>query len=484
MTEPASPSEPIQPEKSGGEDSRLQDLLSDLSFGPGWARGEKPVGPPISNRAGSDEPRRDRRPPRRGAPAGGRPPFRDKRSAGGDEKGFAKPRRDRFEEKSAPAPRLPVEISFIPDRDYLGAVVRQIHGTKRAYPLADLARRFLAKPEHHMIKVEARPAKDESGTSVQFFQDKESKAVFLSEAEWLDHVKSTHLLTRFDRIEQEMEAPAGNFTCVGLCKRSGTLLGPPNYHGYSERLLEVHRTRFPQIPLDEYRNSIEMVRDPALIEKWKESAKVQLRYREKEAGESGPLLTMTQAESLFAEKHASAFRHAGSKVIIPATAFSLIGDDRLKQSIQLARHREDRFPLSLMLALRPAFKHMRLHLFKAGGEETYVSPFVPKPMEAEHIIPAIKDMLDLISSNPGITKVAIAEKLHPGKSADDPAVAESLNPLVWLVDRGHVVEFFNGRLAIPGHWKNQEDPASAHASVLAVPASAPPPDNSEPPAPA
>jgi len=465
MNESTEPSEPVQGKDETGTAANFQDLLSGLSFGPGWARGERDANRmPISRMAG-DEGVRDRKSARRGQDSGRGPRRENRPGSDGKSRAPAQPRREDFRDDRSAMPRLPVEISFIPDRDYLGAVVRQIHGTKRAYPLAHLARLFLSKPEHHMIKVEARGSENNGeGTALHFFQDKESKAVFLSEPEWLDYVKSTHLAAHFDRVEQAVEPPAGNFTCIGQCKRSGILLGPPNYHGYAERLLEVHRARFPRIPVDEYRNSVEMVRDPAMIEKWKDETRIQIRYRAKGAGENDPLLTLAQAESVFIEKHAVQYRHSGSKVIVPATAFALIGDARLKQSIQSARHREDRFPLSLMLALRPAFKHMRLHLFKTGGDETYVAPFLPKTLEAEHIIPAIKDMLEMISSNPGITKNAIAEKLHPGKPADDPVVAESLNPLVWLVDRGHVVEFYNGRLAIPGHWKSNDEremPASS-----------------------
>ena len=58
---------------------------------------------------------------------------------------------------------LPVDISFIPERDQLGAVVRQMIAWKRAAPLHDLANLFLAKPELYLLKIEPRSAKAKGG---------------------------------------------------------------------------------------------------------------------------------------------------------------------------------------------------------------------------------------------------------------------------------------------------------------------------------
>jgi hypothetical protein len=143
--------------------------------------------------------------------------------------------------------------------------------------------------------------------------------------------------------------------------------------------------------------------------------------------------------------------HTGAKVIMPAVAVAKIEDERLRQVLNAAWSREDRFPFSLMLALRPAFRRMRLYLFKAGKDETFVTAISPKPLDAEHAIPSIKDMVTLISAHPGWSRKQLVEKMFPGKPVDDPEVTEKLNPLVWLVDKGHIIEFFNGTYAVPGH---------------------------------
>lgn len=437
----------------------LQDLVSGLDFTPTWARpgGSGPTQhakfdkfkEPRENRDGKrrsrDErgrdgsrggprregPPRDRRPDERSSPRGARP---------------AQPREERI--------TLPVEVSFIPDRDRLGAVVHQLHAVKRAFPLLYLANLFLDKPDHHLIKLEAKAGPP--GEALQFFQDKESRMVFLSRDALTDYLVRTHLDRHFERVEQQVEPPTGNFVCVGQCRRTGTIIGPPNYHGYNERVAEIQRIHFPHLSLDEYRNSIEMVRDPAVIERWKEECRTQVRYRSRETPDAGATLTLAQAETLFNEKFAGGYVNAGSKVILPASLVDKLTDEPLRRAIIAARTREDRFPFSMLLAVRPAFRRMRLHLFKVGKDETYVTAIPPKPLDAQHAIPSIKDMIDLLANHPGWPRQKLIEKLYPGKTADDPDVVEKLAPLAWLVEKGHVIEFFNGTYAIPGHLRMAE----------------------------
>jgi hypothetical protein len=473
----------------------LQDLALDLNFVPTWARKPSTDSNPYENRDGGSGDSRGSRPPRRDQPRRNGPPrdgnkdrpanrrdFQDRR---GDQRGSGRPqqqdnnrRRPMQEERVY----LPVDISFIPDRDRLGAVVRQLHTVKRAFPLTYISSLFLSKPEYHMLKLEARP--NRQGDPIQFFQCRESKAVFLNRDDLMGYLVRTQLDKYFDRVELVGESPTGNFVCVGQCKRSGIVIGPPNYHGYNERLLDVHRTHFPQLSFDQYRNSIEMNREPAVIEQWKESCKTQIRYRPKDTPDAEATLTVTQAESVFLEKYAAALIQTGSKVILPAIAVAKIEDERLRQVLNAAWSREDRFPLSLMLALRPAFRRMRLHLFKAGKDETFVTAIPPKPLDAEHAIPSIKDMVSLISAHPGWSRKQLVEKMFPGKSPDDPEVTEKMNPLIWLVDKGHIIEFFNGTYAVPGHLKTpgavpseapqeHHHPESATAAPEIVPDAAP-----------
>lgn len=503
----------------------LKDLLSGLDLTPKWGTPASGGGVPFTGGGGrARDDRRDDRRERR--PGSGRPdsngrdrssdrPDRGPRREGsgggarGDRPAARRPASTRPEggarERERPPQRevrpfLPVEVSFIPDRDRLGAVVHHLHAFKRAFPLPYLAQLFLTKPEYHLIKLEVKAG--HTGEPLEFFQDRERRQVFLSLDELNDYLVRKHLDRHFDREEQVVEPPGGNFVCVGQCRRTGTILGPPNYHGYNERLMQIHRTHFPHMTLDQYRGTIEMVRDPAVIEKWKDECRTQVRYKLKEIGEnaqeatpSAPpespetestaepvhapdteampevsdkpaaieesasmpaTLTLAQAEALFLERFAASYRQSGSKIILPATNVNQLSDERLRYTINGARAREDRFPFSMMLAVRPAFRRMRLHMFKVGKDETYVTAIPPKAMDAEHAIPVIKQMVNLIAEHPGWSRAKLFEAMHPGKTEADAEVQETLGQLVWLIDKGHVIEFFNGSCAIPGHLRMNE----------------------------
>lgn len=442
------------PAASGPE--ALQDLFNGFDLTPDWARGEGPstTYTRVSGRRDDGDRRRpERRPGRRDGDkqqrgGGGKRPFsRDGAGQGErrDHKG-GNHRPFRREERV----RLPVEVSFIPDRDRLGAVVRQLHAVRRAFPLPYLAQLFMVKPEYHWIKLEAKALN--GGDPLQFYQDRVSKAVFLEEAKLREYVVGAHLERHYERIEEEIEPPTGNFVCVGRCRISGKLLGPPNYHAFNEKVVETHRLHAAHLPLEEYRNRVEMVREPEVIEQWKESCRSRVRYKPKDAEEGSTVsFTMVQAEQDFRQRHADSYFYTGSKIIMPGRAVSLLVDEPLRQQIQAARTKEDRFPFTMMLAVRPAFRRMRLHVFKAGKDHNYVTAIPPRPIDAEHAIESIKEMIQLISEHPGWTRQQLVAKLFPGSAIDDPVVAEKLSPLVWLVEKGHVIEFFNGSYAIPGH---------------------------------
>ncbi|MEI6150133.1 MAG: hypothetical protein WCS01_13615, partial [bacterium] len=187
----------------------------------------------------------------------GRGPFNDS-SFPGDRTGDGAPGDERLKA---------IEVSFLPERHGLAPLAHRLARSWRAYSLFEVASLFLSKPEYHAIKLEVRPGPD---STVELFQCLGCKAVFLNRDALANHAFSKHF-DRFCRKEEtEGEAPKGNFVCVSRCGLSGALLGPPNYHSYNERVLEIHRTRYPGMPIEAYRQRIETLHDPAMIEKWKE----------------------------------------------------------------------------------------------------------------------------------------------------------------------------------------------------------------------
>lgn len=436
------------------EPTPKQDVVLDLNFVPVWARQppdihafaregrfESVPRPPRGEGAPRGAPRghgagpRDRRPPSRSG-RGERPPLRPREQS--------VPRRGGAE----PAPvDLPVEIAFLPARPQLTALVHELKSSGRAYPLMELAGRFLAHPEAYLVKIALRPP-GPGAPSAHLYQCRVCQAVFSRGADVQAHAVAAHLETVFAREEGQAPPPAGNFTCVARCRLSGVLLGPPNHHGYNEKLMQVWRARFAHLTLDEYRQQVEMLRDPALIEKWKDEARLQVLYREK-GKDQAPGLKKAEAEALFQQQQAPALVAVGERFILPAAVAQQTSDGGLMQRLRLAWQKESRYPFTMSLALRPAFRHMHLHLFKVKGGQVFVSRVKPHPLAGDQAVAAIREVLDYLRAHPGCQRQQLVAELRPGLPVEAPEVAAVLNPLRWLTEKGHVIEFFDGTLAVP-----------------------------------
>src|SRR5204862_4511613 len=85
---------------------------------------------------------------------------------------------------------------------------------------------------------------------------------------------------QFYRVDVTQSEPLkGNFTTVARCRLSGTVLGPTNHHDYQRRLRNLYEQRFSRrMSFPEYQHKIEIVSDPAVIEKWKEEARKQTTF--------------------------------------------------------------------------------------------------------------------------------------------------------------------------------------------------------------
>jgi hypothetical protein len=79
---------------------------------------------------------------------------------------------------------------------------------------------------------------------------------------------------------------------------SGVLLGPPNHHEYTSKVIALHGSRFKNMPFEVFKSRIKMVRDEALIEQWKTEQSTKTVYTPLTEGEpeDGPAVAAAPVE--------------------------------------------------------------------------------------------------------------------------------------------------------------------------------------------
>jgi hypothetical protein len=309
--------------------------------------------------------------------------------------------------------------------------------------LLDLAAIFTSKPETCLLRLDVWPdAKD-----AMLFQCKTCGMVTLDRARLIGHITKTHLEEFFVREETVAEAPTGQFVCVAKCGLSGTLLGPPNHHSFAAKVQELHMTRFAHMTIEQYRSRVETVRDPAAVEQWKEESRKRLVYRLKGVENAEPMNWM-DAEAHMVRQIVPALVMQAKRAAMSVGLCRQLEDRDLLRLAEDAWGRECRFPGNLVFALRGAFRGKHLRVFRARKVE-FVTAIEPAPLDPDHVVEPIRAVLVFLKEHPGCKREQLVEALRPGKAMDSPEVAEVLSPLAWLVEKGHIIEFFDGSMAVP-----------------------------------
>lgn len=232
--------------------------------------GEKPTRgdrPDRSGRQGGRDGDRGRdRGPRRSGP----PNDRDRGARPGgrrDAKGGGRDREDRRERRPEPPPIHTLEgwkLELLPDAVAVDGIAKQVRTRAKAYPLFELARLILQLSDRYSVKL--TPASDQTPG---LFRVKLDGSLWTSRKEAVSHLLSKHLGKFYRRSSVATEPPKGAFAVVAQCGMSGVLLGPPNHHEYTSRLIALHSSRFKNMPFEMYKSRVRMVRDEALLEQWK-----------------------------------------------------------------------------------------------------------------------------------------------------------------------------------------------------------------------
>ena len=478
----------------------LKELDLDLEFLPAWA--QKPNdAKPFANYAGDERPRSrgrgdwgDRSPQRRDdnrgrdfkgrdSKGGGQDRKRDgdrDRGPGGNREGGQRPKFQKrdgkrpFDKKGGfrrndPPPRPPLEldVAIQPEKNGVESLARQIKHTGRSYPLFDIARLILAKPERYLVVLKTRKKQDGSIAQPLFFCQMD-ETVWLSEEQAVDHVLSRHFDTFYKTEKIETDPPKGTYTFVAQCGMSDQILGPPNYHGYQDKLRAMHADRFPRLPFDVFKSRVKIVHDEEVVKQWLDDQSWKTEYIAINLPEETKLESREAVREHFCQHHLANMITSVDDVALKASVFNKKTPPRMQNLARYELDDQRRFPLKIVNVLSQEFSSHGLQFFKRKKSVTHVSVSRPHHLNLEQtpVSDSIRNIVTFVIDNRDCTRRMILDKFAPEPEkpevaeapaeGDEPKPAPPLSPertailsdLHWLVHQGHVIEYANGQMEI------------------------------------
>jgi hypothetical protein len=455
----------------------VSDLGLDLDklFQPAWAQGKTEANrfDKFTGNEGMKPERHfsgkpgERRGPRREGGGGG-----ERRGAGGPPRGGSKfgdrkggfGRRDdrrgeRRERPEPPAPLPEIGVTFLPDENGVESLSRQIKMTGRAYPLFDIARLILQKPERYTVKLDVKK-KPDGAVAQPLFVCALDETPWLSEDEAVAHVLKIHFATFYLAERTAVEPPKGRYTFVGQCGLSGVILGPPNHHDYQNQLRKLHAERFSRMPFDMFKSRVKIVKDEAVVKKWVEEQSFKTEYTVLNVPEPLKLPSIEEVEKHFRAVHKDTIIKSVESHTVAGVPSRSLRSRELQQLVRNDWERQCYFPLQLATKLSQMFASHGLQFFKVNKTVTHVGVARPQflDLETTPVSESIKSIIGFINANPKCTRRKMIETLAPSPALIEvkPEEQKSAEPtpeqnaliadLHWLIHQGHVLEFADGRM--------------------------------------
>ncbi len=349
-------------------------------------------------------------------------------------------------------------MKFLPHPPAFENVVAQIKSDALTYSLFALARLFLEKPTRYDVRL-AAPAES------PLLQLSEDGALSV-DRQFLESNAFRFAQSDFYKIDiTETEPIKGNFTNVARCKLSGTVLGPTNHHDYQKRLRHLFEQRFSRrMSFTDYQRSIEIVSDPALVERWKDDARKVTTFTTLREETPVTFSSEKEAERHFRQSYLPGLIRTVSELTIGGVASRQLPDRRLHRAIEDAWSAQNRSPSQMMQELTTQFRQTGLHIFRHRRGMLFVSPIRVRPFvqDGAAVSPLVKTILDGLSAAPRIHRKELAEKLIAGLAMgrvrptggltgeeEERAKLALASDLKWLISEGYVIEFNDGSLDLP-----------------------------------
>jgi hypothetical protein len=357
------------------------------------------------------------------------------------------------------APPKPFEgtIRFLPRQSVFENVVAQIKSGSVAYSLFVLARLFLEKPGRY--EVHLTPKAEEP-----LYQLGENGGISV-DREFLERNAFRFAQRDFYQVNVvESDPIKGNFSNVARCRLSGTLLGPTNHHAYQPQLRSLYEQRFSRrMSFADYQRQIEIVSDPAVVERWKEEARKITTYTTVHEQTPQTFSSAAEAERHFRSHYFPALIRNVDDVTVGGASSRSLPDRILNRAIEQAWVRETRSPSNIMQELASRFRQNGLNIFRHRRGMLFVSPIRVRAFVHEHagVSPLVNAILEAVSATAGINRKQLFETLtdNGASEAAEPRRLALASDLRWLINEGYLIEFNDGSLDRPRVKSRQQQPA-------------------------
>ena len=405
----------------------------------------------------------DRKPAGRREPKRGRPdrlPSRKGNHGRDREENRGQNRAPRRQSATPPKP-LEIVIRFLPRSAPFDNVVTQIKSGTVAYSLFHLARLFLEKPERYEVRLTTTP-------ELPLHQLGEDGVVAL-DPEYLDRNAFRLAQGNFFKVEISQGEPIkGNFTSVARDRLSGILLGPTNHHAYQPRLRTLYEQRFSRrMSFADYQRQIEVMSDPALVERWKEEAQRVTTYSTLHDETPLTFSSAADAEKHFRANYLPGLVRRAEEITIGGVVSRNLSDRVLHRIIEDGWSRETRSPSNIMQELATRFRQAGLHVFRHRRGMLFVSPIRVHALAHDKagISPSVNAILQTLAEGPGLNRKKLADKVIVDPGAEDAETRKRTlaSDLHWLIGAGHVIEFNDGSLDLPREKAKPQEVASVAA---------------------
>jgi hypothetical protein len=456
--------------------------------------------------------------PRRDGPGG--PPRGDRRPSGGgggDREQRGGPRRfgdrDRGERgrgRDDAAPQrewqpIPqdVQVTIYPEDKALDTLAQHVRNTGHAFSMFDAARLVLSGGDRYHVRFKCADTRP-----TPLFQTTADGGLFLSRDEAVAHLLNGPAFETYYRVEDiELEAPKGDFKSVAICGMSGTIIGPPSHHSYQTSVIRLHRERFGNMALEDYKRRIRVDSSPEMIDKWKEQASkgrrwVYLKGETAEGAEPVTFATRAEVDGHFRRMHSGEavveVRDANVSGNVLKENLSHVLFIMLRQSVDGAR--KHLFDISQKLSA--GLERRGLKMFKRRSGKMFVSRVRPRAMDPSVVFSApLAKIVEFLKNGAGMHLHQLVEAIAPSPPRDDDAPVsnpaelakptqqqvEVIKDIRWLANEGYVIEYSDGMIflgvqgepvAVPQAKKAesavQSSPVPAKEATAAVPPPAAP----------